>query len=715
MKYWLYFFIVNCFFSFLAFLVLISAFSILTAVSNREEDAKKSPPPLKKSDRADNEVKKTKGRIMIREKRRSKGVEGTFSEIELHKGENKTKGELTNVLEGQLGIHINRLGGSGTYSSLSLRGVPSQETAVYFDGILLNDPLGGAVNLGGMPLELFKSIEFYSEHTPIHLPGSSLGGTIDLIPKEISQEDISFFGKVYADTLLGGKAGLGIAWMRDFHYLSFEASQNRYSYLDDGGTPLINRTDDQIRDRKNEDFWAIGYTSFIQFYENNGSNSRYPRLKILLNYYGKRRGHAGNIRAPLEKVRLDDHRAILKLAYPLTSLSWFSITPYLSAHGTYSSLEDPLKELGFRLFNQKRVYYSMEAGIRPSFYFLDDSLNLYLFLGGRFYQVYSDTIIRYLDHLANRYEINTGMALEYYVKKFPLKIVNSFKGIWLKDSPYSSLDRIPSGSRNTLSQGHFLPSYSILIQIRLIELYDKILQNHFSKEKRKVILYFQSTPIGERAPYIYEAYGDGALVLPNHGLRKEHSKMFSTGVQTHFNIVHIDLFFKASYFRNQFDHLILLLMNSEKTFRAENIGASLNQGVELELKVIWQDHFLLLNRFNYLKAVDQGKVSFYLGKDLPFLPQYKTFHYLEGGLSWFKLFVEVLWRGKIYRDRFNTQESFLPWYLQINVGLIYFFLKKQYSLFFTVQNVLDQRNHYDVTGYPLPGVIFKLQINKRLI
>ena len=688
-------------------------FQIFAASASRLDKSKDEGSNVKKSNKtASGETKRVKSRIKIREKKKSKGIEGTFSEIKLHEDENKTERKLSNVLDKQSGIHINRLGGSGAYSSLSLRGSDPRQTAVYLDGILLNSPLAGGADLESLPLELFKVIELYSEHTPLHLAGMSLGGSINLVPKDTYQEEISFFGEAHADTSFGGGGGIGIAKARDFHYFSFEASQNRYFYLDNRGTPLLNQEDDQIRIRENEDFWAISHTSFIR----SGIDANHKNFKVFLDYYAKKRGLPGNIRALLREVRLETHRLSVKLTHELAPLHWFSMASHLSAHGSYSSLEDPSKELSFNLSNRKNIYYNIEAALNPSFYFLKDSLNLYLLLGGRFYQAYGGQ--SHFQHLANRYEINTGIGLEYRPEDLPVLIVNSFKGNWLQDAPYSGLEQILPVSQDMatgLSQERFLLAYSLLIQISLIKLYDKIFESRFSLQKRWLTLYFQSTPLGRRAPHIYEAYGDGALILPNPSLKEENSSAFSVGVESGFEIGQVNLSFKTGYFRNQFDQLIILLMKSEKTFRSENIGAALNQGVESELKIVWQEYLLFLSRFSFLSAVDRGEISFYSGKNLPFLPQYKTFLYLEGGLVWIKLFTELLYRAEVYRDRFNTQENFLPSNIRLAAGLIYYFLEKQYSLYFSVQNILNQKNHHDLIGYPLPGIIFKIQINRRLI
>ena len=563
------------------------------------------------------------------------------------------------------------MGGAGAYSSLFLRGQPSQQTAIYFDGILLNDPLGGPVNLENIPLSLFKSIEFYSEHTPFHLAGSSLGGYIDLIPMEMEQDETSFFGEIHANTLLGGGLGIGIAPKNSLHYSSFEGSRNHYKYSDDGGTPLLNREDDSIRNRENEDFWSIGHTSFIKTSKAQGRQN----FKILFDYYGKKQGLAGSAMAPLKKVDLSNHRIILKLAYQTGSLSWFSMDIHLSGHAVYSSLKDPDEELGFLLSRQERIHYNTETGINSSFYFMDSSLNLYFFLGTRFYQMYSGLNTNSLEHLANRYEINSGVGLEYYPREISLRIINSFKADFLEDAPFSGLNQNFSQFRDNTSQNYFLPSWSILIYIYPLGWLNSIFKLQPSWEKQKVVFYSQFTPIGTRAPYVYETYGDASLILPNPALKKENSKLFSIGLKMIFRIGQTEFLFKGLYFKNQFEDLILLLMNSENTFRAENIGASLNQGFELELKIIWQEYFTFLNRFNFLKAVDQGEVSFYKNKNLPFSPKYKTFHYLEAGPGWGKLFFEALWRGEIYRDRFNTEKKFLPSHFQVNVGLIYLFQK----------------------------------------
>ena len=61
-------------------------------------------------------------------------------------------GDLNSVLGRIPGFQVQSSGGYGAYSTFTLRGSTAKAVPVYFDGIKVNDPLTGGINLSTFPL-----------------------------------------------------------------------------------------------------------------------------------------------------------------------------------------------------------------------------------------------------------------------------------------------------------------------------------------------------------------------------------------------------------------------------------------------------------------------------------------------------------------------------------------------------------------------------------
>ena len=67
-------------------------------------------------------------------------------------------GDLPDMLDEQPGLRSTRLGGLGSFSSLSIRGSTGDQVLVFVDGIPLNSAEGGPVDLSAIPLGPVDSI-----------------------------------------------------------------------------------------------------------------------------------------------------------------------------------------------------------------------------------------------------------------------------------------------------------------------------------------------------------------------------------------------------------------------------------------------------------------------------------------------------------------------------------------------------------------------------
>ena len=133
------------------------------------------------------------------------------------KGEQK---KLPEYLDMVPGLHIERRGGEGQYSAVTMRGSTSAQVTIYVDGVPQNLGLDGAVDLSLIPMSNVARIEVYRGHVPARFSGAPIGGVINIVTKKprglgfnISAGAKSFSGKNADATitapLFGGSLLLG--------------------------------------------------------------------------------------------------------------------------------------------------------------------------------------------------------------------------------------------------------------------------------------------------------------------------------------------------------------------------------------------------------------------------------------------------------------------------------------------------------------------------
>ncbi|MAP31529.1 MAG: hypothetical protein CMG81_03105, partial [Marinobacter sp.] len=88
--------------------------------------------------------------------------------------ENRTA-SVADVLSDQAGVQIRQSGGLGSASSVSIRGSTSRQVQVVLDGMLLNDPVTGGVDLGKLSLTDVSRIQVYPSGAPAQLPQAGIG------------------------------------------------------------------------------------------------------------------------------------------------------------------------------------------------------------------------------------------------------------------------------------------------------------------------------------------------------------------------------------------------------------------------------------------------------------------------------------------------------------------------------------------------------------
>jgi len=176
-----------------------------------------------------------------------------------------TSKSIADVIADQTGIQTRKYGATGSYQSISMRGVDGSEVLVCIDGIALNSAMGGAVDLGKINASRFGRIEVYRSFIPARFGGNGLGGVINMVTLEAASAqgaDIhSSFGTYGAQNHSFTVNSTISPSLQFISRLSVTNSENDFSYLDRNKTVLGTlrdpRLDDTVRIVQNNQFNAF--------------------------------------------------------------------------------------------------------------------------------------------------------------------------------------------------------------------------------------------------------------------------------------------------------------------------------------------------------------------------------------------------------------------------------------------------------------------------
>jgi len=181
---------------------------------------------------------------------------------------------LADVLGSQTGVQIRQSGGVGSASAISMRGSTSRQVQVLLDGMVLNDPVTGGVDLGKLALNDIQTIQVYPSGAPAQSAQAGIGGTVVLETLGKSLEDTTRInlGAGSYDTYKTGLFRSGSS--EDLYYwltLDRQSSNNDFEYPN--SRDWFNPNDGSTTKRRNADFeqdafsaklgWELSETSQV--------------------------------------------------------------------------------------------------------------------------------------------------------------------------------------------------------------------------------------------------------------------------------------------------------------------------------------------------------------------------------------------------------------------------------------------------------------------
>ncbi|MCE9580069.1 MAG: TonB-dependent receptor [Deltaproteobacteria bacterium] len=165
---------------------------------------------------------------------------------------------FADLIGATVGAHVRSLGGLGAFSSVSVRGLGSGQTAVYVDGVPLSRVASVTADLGRFDADAFDRVELYRGGAPVDLGGAAQGGALNLVSplgagprgeRWRASAGIGSFGARQVRLGYGaGDPADGTAVLVDAGY---SGATGDFVYFDDGGTNLDPSDDHDARRANN--------------------------------------------------------------------------------------------------------------------------------------------------------------------------------------------------------------------------------------------------------------------------------------------------------------------------------------------------------------------------------------------------------------------------------------------------------------------------------
>ncbi len=622
--------------------------------------------------------------------------------------EQPASADVAGALGSVPGVHVQRLGGLGDYSAVTVRGSSARQVEVFVDGVPLNPHGGAAVNLSELSLDAFERVEVYRSGAPALLGSAALGGVVNLVtaPGEVPPPRMevtagSFWtGRLSAGAGTSGK--LGARGIPADLLLSGEAfaTDGRFEYFDDRGT-VYNLFDDQVRTRENADIADVNGRIRARV------GTRKLRLTVQDDLLWREQGLPGIGQDPAQQTRLgtSSNGLLVELMgrpHPVLELR---------GRGTWrarrEAYQDPEGELGVGQQDRRDRTHAAGALIGAVWTPLAwQSVSGAVDLRVDAYRPFDALRDEPLDGTRTRLGVVLSLGdelslLEDRIRLSPVVQLHVLDNHLLGDEPYGSSAVAPDARR---VYAPFTPRLGL--RIRPVD---------FLAIKGNVGRYF-------RPPDFTELFGDRGAVVGNSDLVPETGLSWDAGVRLE-TPAHPEVFaaVEASYFGRRLTDAIVYVQNAQRTQIPVNFGEARIHGVEAAGQLFLGGVVELDASLTWMDSHNLDPREAYTGNQLPRVPAWEVWGELSG--RWgdrFRGGLSVSHTARNYWDATNwymaAPRTLLGLYARVQPGPRWPYLELE------IRNLTDRRLQTvprdplnpddgalvvqpitDFAGYPLPG------------
>jgi outer membrane receptor for ferrienterochelin and colicins len=592
--------------------------------------------------------------------------------IEHEEIENSSAQNIAEILEQMPSLLIRDYGGVGNMKSISLRGTNAGHVLIMVDGQRINNPQNGEVDLALIPLDHVERIEVIRGGASAIYGSDAIGGVIQIITKENSndkgfglgiKQSFASFGTYAVQSDVSATIGRFGA-MASYHYLSSEGDFS-YSIL---GDDFIRANNDIKR--------HTVYTS-INYSTSDASNAL--KIKLNYNYLNSEKGSPGTTSFLYNYARMFDRQH--DLSFKLSKKSK-DLKHTLSVRAYYS-----------HDFNRYLNQHPTEVLFPSDDNYITEAVGSELQMTSAFHPQF---VLNYGVSVRRDDFTNIGLDESYDRLSYAAFLVS--ENMFVIPTTFISKIKLTPSIRyngNSEFKDNWTPKIGILLNVgpsgRLA------LKSNFAFNYR--------VPTFNDLYWPADAYTSG-----NPDLLPEYSRDWDLGVRYYNDRINMEV----SYFNENLTNLIIW-QPVNWVYTPQNVAESRIDGIESNMKIdVIKDIIQLNANYTYMIALDMTN-----GTDgASFLPNRAKHHAnvsLSANVKGFDLMYSMQYVGKRYTDAGNTEAFALNAYFLNHVSLAYTLNMKM----FKVQGLFEIRNLFNVSysilsDLPMPGREFRFTLNTRL-
>src|SRR5262249_47711289 len=145
---------------------------------------------------------------------------------------------LAELIGDAAGVRVQQYGGLGAFSTVSLRGSPASQGAIFLDGMPPPRAPPSVVRPGDRAPGAAGKVEIYGGSSPLELGRAGAAGAITLVPASSHERRRArIAGGSFGTWEATGDAGAGDDRLSGWIHAGYQRSRGDFTYRDDNGTP----------------------------------------------------------------------------------------------------------------------------------------------------------------------------------------------------------------------------------------------------------------------------------------------------------------------------------------------------------------------------------------------------------------------------------------------------------------------------------------------
>lgn len=578
------------------------------------------------------------------------------------------------------GVQLKDYGGVGGLKTINVRSMGTNHTAVFYDGVQINNAQNGQVDLGKFSLDNIEEIELYNgQKSSIFQSAKGFASGSSLYLRSRQPDFRNGESDQYKVAIKAGSYGTidpSVFWQHKISKNVYSTVSGEWKHADGRYKFRIrNGVYDTTAVRKDGDFRSLRAEIGL-----NGLLPDSSKWAVKLYAYDDNQGVPGAIVNNVWRFsqRMWNRDLFAQSTYE-KNIGRYSLLASVKYSNDYQRYLNPdvvtTEGLQENKFYQQEVYVSMANRLKITSYWD-------MALSADYQYNYLDANLDYFSY-PKRNTLLTALATAFHFKKIDIQanVLNTIVTDEVVRGP-------AQGRKNELT-----PTVMVSWQpfdekeFRLRSFYKSIFRMPTFND-----LYYTFYGFTVLRPEYTKQYDAGFTYIKAY----EHQALRQFSVQT------------DAYFNKVKDKIVAVPNASPARWSMQNLGLVEIKGIDVNIQSEWRitDEIGLTAglTYTYQQALDKDKASYTYGDQIPYIPKHSgTF---LGGANYrkFSFNYSYIYTGERYNQSANILENYVrPWYthdlaLQYNTLLH----KKKIRLVAEINNLLNQ-DFEVVANYPMPG------------